>query len=95
MLIQKQESQNQARSIYHKCKLSSEKMAVFFVASNRILEKLAETQREYSVYRTEYSLGWHQKGLSISVIHHYLFISNKSLLVYFLLSTLSSVVSAS
>ena len=52
LLIQKQESQNKARSIYHKCKLSSKKMAVF-VASNRILEKLAETQREYSVYRTE------------------------------------------
>ena len=41
----------QARSNYLKCKPSSKKMAVFFVASNRILEKLAETQREYSVYR--------------------------------------------
>lgn len=45
LLIQKIGKPKQAMSIYHKCKLSSKKMAVFLVASNRILEKLADTQK--------------------------------------------------
>lgn len=85
----KTEKPKQARSIYCKCKLSSKNMAVFFVASNRILEKLAETQREYSVYRTGWSLGWHQKGLRISVIHQMTCLFLSLHLIFYYISFLS------
>lgn len=53
LLTQKIGNLKQVVSIYRKCKFSSKKMVVLLVASNGILKKLAETQKEYSAHKAE------------------------------------------